>query len=371
VSEQAQAITNYCIKMLQTLSPYSDDFVGQVLQLGCSQAAALHQLRLQGTDTLIRGLGDTFVKILSYKDGVSTMQYIQIFESLYGVNGPLATDVFIDHYNALPSHSKLIAAMLYLSLAEPSVIGIGKRWVIKKQVSEIALQAGKNWKGLNTELQVIDGQRSEARVLDHIPHFLRNLQTLFTTEKDVVFIQQSGGVERLKEIGAGINSICLSMLNRIPTTSMGHVGLPLVHQFLKDANSELLASGVITKEVANERQSLMMQGVLNVRRSLKKEVNPCYHAMLVDLMPNLSKKHAPVLIPRLMNYLAVDEIKANVKDLVSLIEADLPSFKKALKSNVDSGMHHDLVIKLGVDCLFKPTEMQKLKGAKLESALGL
>lgn len=371
MSEQAQAITNHCIKMLQTLSPYSDDFVGQVLQLGHSQSAALHQLRLQGTATLIRSLGDTFVKILSYKDGVSTMQYIQIFERLYGDNGPLATDVGIDHYNALPSHSKLIAAMLYLSLAEPSVIGIGKRWVIKKQVSEIALQAGKNWKGLNTELQVIDGQRPETRVLDHIPHFLRNLLTQFTTEKDVVFIQQSGGVERLKEIGAGINGICLTMLQCIPTTSMGHVGLPLVHQFLKDANNELLASGVITKEVANERLSVLMLGVLNVRRGLKKQVNPCYHAMLVELMPNLSKKHAPALIPRLMNYLTVEEIRAHVKDLVSLIESDLPSFKKALKSNMDSGKQYDMLIGLGLDGLFKPSDLQKFKGAKLESAMGL
>jgi hypothetical protein len=371
VSEQSQAITNHCIKTLQALSPDADDYVDQVLQLGVSQAAALRQLQLVGTSTLIRSLGDYFVRTLSYKSGVSTMQYIQIFEGLCGGGGPLESEGGIDHYDALSKHSTFVAAMLYLSLAEPCVIGIGKRWVIKKQVTEIALEAGKNWKGLNAELQVIDGQRPETRVLDHIPHFLSNLQTQFTKEKDVVLIQQSGGVERLKEIGAGINSICLSVLKRIPTTSMGHVGLPLVHQFLKDANNELLASGVITKEEANERQSVMMQGVLNVRRALKNNVNPCYHAMLVDLMPYLSKKHAPVLIPRLTKYLTSEEIKANVKDLVSFIEADLASFKKALKANVDAGMHYDLVFELGIDCLFKPSELQKLKGIKLESALGL
>lgn len=366
------AITSHCIRVLKTLSPDADNYVDQVINLGVTQAAAIRQQDLRGTPTLLRCLGDTFVKTLAYKGGVTTMNYIHIFEGLCGRHGPLRSDQGIAHYDVLPKHSKFIAAMFYLSRAEFSVIDQGVQTVIKKQVSEIALEAGKNWDGLNAELQMIDAQRPEARTLHDIALILEVLQNQFTTEQDVVFIQKSGGVKRLKEIGAGINAICLSMLKRIPVTSMGHVGLPLVHQFLKDANNELLASGAISQRVANERLTVMMTAVLNVRRKQKKKtVDPCYHEMMVDLMPNLTKEKAPVLIPRLTNYVTVPEIANHLKDPASLIQDDLDGFKMALKKQADASLQYDLVMALGLDGLFEPSELQKLKGAKLESALGL
>ena len=357
-------IMNDCFTQLEFFTPGSDTFIDQVCELAATKANLFS--KMEDRPANMKALVGFFSLNLPVKNGVSTLEYIAIFERLFGIGGPLHGNK-IDHYSMAPN-AQFIAAMYFMQAA-PCLNDPLQQNIIQRHVTEIALEAGKAWKALRAQLEVIDQAKPQARLVESIADLLQNLRLRFHTDNDAVLIQKAGGVERLKEIGADIDAICQGVLTRIHATRLSHVGLPLVHRFIVDATCELQASGKITREVANERLSMMLVAVLNVRRNQKKSVHPCYREMMLELAPRMGKKHASELIPRIGNYLSMEELTSNLKEPLSLI--NLPEFKKALSKHTDAGIQYDLVVKLGLAGLFEASELQELKGAKLESALGL
>lgn len=362
-----ESIINDCINQLRSFTPGSEQFNDQVIDLVTEKAALFSTM--ENSTWNKRWLSETFLMHLSYPAGLSTLDHVHIYERMHCAGGPLyGTE--LDYYNPLPSHSRLIAAMYFFVQTDSNVINISKQHAITKQVTEIALEHGKHWQALQVELALIDGQRPQARLAESIPDLLKNLAEHLHTDKGAVLIQRAGGVERLKEIGADIDDVCKSVLKNLSTTSLLNIILFQVHRFIVDATCELHASGTISREESNERHCRMLRAVLNAKkRDPGKNDQDCYEKMMLELTPHMSKKHAPDLIPRLTSYLTLDEIKDHLKDPLSLI--DLPAFKNGMAKHVDAGMQYDLVVKLGIDGLFKQSELQRLKGQKLESALGL
>lgn len=362
-----ESIINDCINQLRSFTPGSEQFNDQVIELVTTKAALFS--KMENPIWNLRTLSKTFLKHLSYPAGISTLDHIQIYEGMCGANGPLR-DTGFDHYDALSSHSKLIAGLYYFIQADSSFINISKQHAITKQVTEIALEGGQNWQALKVQLELIDNQRPQAKLVASITDLLKNLAEHLYMDSDAVFIQKVGGVERLKEVGADIDRFCQSVLSRLSVSSLKIDGLSQVHRFIVEATNELHASGAITRDESNERHSRMLRAILSARvNKPKKESHESYRPMMLELAPHLNKKHASDLIPRLSKYLSLDEIKSHLKDPLSLI--DLPAFKNGMAKHVDAGMQYDLVVKLGIDGLFKQSELQRLKGQKLESALGL
>jgi 2C-methyl-D-erythritol 2,4-cyclodiphosphate synthase len=367
VSDNPTDIINDCIAAINGLSPDSVDFVDQVIELVTSKAALFS--KMDNPIWNLRTLSKTFLKHLSSPAGISTLDHIKIYEGMYGANGSLR-DTGFDHYDALSSHSKLIAGLYYFIQTDSSFINISKRHTITKQVTEIALEGGQNWKALKVQLELIDNQRPQAKLVASIPGLLKNLAEHLYMDSDAVLIQKLGGVERLKEVGADIDHFCQSVLSRLSVSSLKIDGLSQVHRFIVEATDELHTSGAITRDESNDRHSRMLRAILSARvNKPKKESHERYRPMMLELAPHLNKKHASDLIPRLSKYLSLDEIKSHLKEPLSLI--DPPKFKVGLTKHVDAGMQYDLVVKLGLDGLFEHSELQRLKGAKLESALGL
>jgi hypothetical protein len=364
ISNTPAEIMNDCFTQLEFFTPGSDTFIDQVCELAATKVNLFS--RMEDGPANMRALVGFFTLNLPVKNGVSTLEYIAILERLFGIGGPLHGNK-IDHYSMAPN-AQFIAAMYFIQAA-PGLNDPIKQNIIQRHVTGIALEAGNAWKALRTQLELIDQAKPQARLVESIADLLQNLRLRFHTDNDAVLIQKAGGVERLKEIGADIDAICQGVLERIHATRLSHVGLPLVHRFIVDATSELHASSKITREVANERLSMMLVAVLNVRRNQKKSVHPCYREMMLELAPHMSKQHASELIPRLGNYLPLEELTSHLNDPLALI--NLTEFKKALNKHTDAGIQYDLVVKLGLASLFEGSELQKLKGQKLESALGL
>jgi hypothetical protein len=362
-----ESIINDCIKQLRSFTPGSEQFNDQVIELAVSKSALY--TKMANSIWNLKSLSGTFVRHLSFHAGISTLDFVEIFEGMYGANGPLR-GAGLDYYDPLPTHAKLIAAMHYFMRTDSGFINISKQQAITKQVAEIALEGGKNWQALKGQLALIELQRPQARLAESVPDLLKNLAEHLYMDSDAVFIQKVGGVERLKEVGADIDDVCRAVLKSLSTTSLLNTRLSQVHRLIVDATCELHASGTISREESNERHCRLLRAVLNAkRRDLGKDAHECYQKMMLELTPHMSKKHASDLIPRLTAYLKLDEIKDHLKGPLSII--DLSAFKSGMTKHVDAGMQYDLVVKLGIDGLFKQSELQKLKGAKLESALGL
>lgn len=351
---------------LKGIPDRADDYAEQVYALAVSAAEVLSSVEdyyhrmPQLSRMLLRKFDDS--------SSVSSINHIELLEKLHGSGGPLESYAIEFSYEN-PKNPKLMAALFFFQQNDSVLLDSNGHIFVNKYVGEIAFANAKAWLALRPQIDLVDSARPGQNLLQAIPDLLVNVFGELSTEKDLLFIQKSGGIERLKEVGADLDVICQQVLNKIHITSLAHVSLPIVHQFLKGANEELLASGRITKEESRERHCKVMVGVLNVRKAQKSPAHECYHAMLLELAPHLSLKHASDLIPRLSKYLTVDEITSSVKDLCALI--DVPAFKKALTKHVDAYDRHGLVLELGLGDLFKPSDLQKLKGKKLEAALGL
>jgi hypothetical protein len=358
-------IVNKFSEDMGRIQPSDGDFKDVIVNLVASTVAPFGTDDL---DTKLRPLIDSFGAQMSIISGISGADHIEIGYRIFGEGGPLH-GVRYAYSRPVDSNSPFIAAMYYLHHSRSELLDYRRNSSINKQVMGIAFEGGENWKALQSELRIIDGLNPNTKLLDGVPDQLVKMHMRFWKESDLVFIQKAGGVERLKEVGASLKRITKLGLMNIHKTQLDHVELPLLIQFLKASNIELLASGIITREESKERCSMMLTGVLNARRVQKSPVNGAYHAMMLDLAPSLSKASASNLIPRLSQYLTLNELSEYVK--VSPDCIGMHNFKKALNKHTEIENRYDLLIALGFDSRFKPSDMQKFKVAKLEAALGL
>lgn len=86
MSQASQDIINDCIKTLGSFTPGADDFIDQVCELAASkskQFSTREDLFLN-----MRTLADVFARHLPIRAGASTLDFIRIFERLFGAEGP-------------------------------------------------------------------------------------------------------------------------------------------------------------------------------------------------------------------------------------------------------------------------------------------
>jgi hypothetical protein len=360
-----QDIIHKFIEDLVRIQPGDGDFKDVVFHLVASTVASFGSENL---DIKLRLLTDAFGAQMPIIGGISGVDHIEIGHRIFGEGGPLH-GVRYAYSRPVDSSSQFIAAMYYLHHSGSELLDYRRNSSINKQVTGIAFEGGENWRSLQSELLLMDTLKPNIKLLSGIPDQLEKMHLRFWKEKDLVFIQKAGGVERLKEVGASLKRITKLGLMNVHKTQLDHVELPLLIEFLKSSNSELIATGIITREESKERCSMMMVGVMNLLRVQKSPVNEVCHALLLDLAPSLSKAWASDLIPRLSQYLTLKELSQHVK--VSPDCIGMQKFKKALNKHTEIEHRYDLLIALGLDSLFKPSDIQKLKVAKLESALGL
>ena len=350
---------------LGRIQPRDGDFKHVVFHLVASTVASFG---IENLDINLRLLADAFGTQMPIISGISGVDHIEIGYRIFGEGGPLH-GVRYAYSRPLDSNSQFVAAMYYLHHSGSELLDYRRNSSINKQVIGIAFEGGENWNSLQSELLIMDTLKPNIKLLSGVPDLLAKMHMRFWKEKDLVFIQKAGGVERLKEVGANLKRITKLGLMNIHKTQLDHVELPLLIEFLKASNSELIATGIITREESKERCSMMMVGVMNLQRVQKSAVNDVYHALLLDLAPSLSKAWASDLIPRLSQCLTLNELSQHVK--VSPDCIGMHKFKKALNKHTEIEHRYDLLIVLGLDGLFTPSDIQKLKVAKLESALGL
>ena len=300
--------------------------------------------------------------------GVDAVEFLKFFLETYGEDGLLAYEplfMFLDR-SVSPD---LIGALYYLAKSDFSGVryDLSKRAV--KLTVDIAFQGNHTWRALSTVLQEIDLAKPGYDLLAGIPDLLGKLDQYVASEDDIVFLQSSGGIERIKAVGADPYKVYVAAMARLSPNSINQLSLPVIHRFVKEATEDLKASGTITEVQASKRYSQFLNGVFSALERPKNLGLSCWQPIIHDLAPHASKASGVELVLRLARLNGPDKLGLTPETVRSLVEPE--ALKRAMRQSVDKGDQYDLVVKLGLDGLFEPSDLQKLKGAKLESALGL
>jgi hypothetical protein len=317
---------------------------------------------------LLENLNSFLCAELDKVKNVPPLELIEFFCETYCSDGP-----FADHHFSMnidkSSSTQLLGALYFLAAAEFTGVRDDLRMRAVKVTAEIAFEGKKKWGALSAVLQEIDQANPGYDLLAGIPDMLVNLEKHMVSESDVVFMQKAGGIERIKAVGADPEKVYTSAMQSISTTTLNNAGLPVIHQFAKEVLEDLKASGRITQAQAGERYGQLLEGVfiaLNRSRNFNQD---CWKPLLNDLAPYVNKDSGTDLILHMARVNGPDQLGLSLETVRSMVEPE--AFKNGLSKWVDKGEQLELLKALGIDDLFSEVDINKMKGAKLESALGL
>jgi hypothetical protein len=317
---------------------------------------------------LINTLSYMLVSNLEKARNISALQLIEFFLQVYGSGGPFDHKEFHVKLNNKTS-PQLLGALYFISSAEFTGVDESTRNRAPKVVVDLAFEGQKKWKALSAVLQEIDKAKPGYNLMAGIPDMLMNLEKHMVCESDAVFMQGAGGIERIKAVGADLNKVSASVLQSIDETDMNQAGLPVVFEFVTEATEDLKASGKITLAQAGERYAQMLAGVVCSLRKPKNLKYDCWKPMLNALAPYVGQETGNELVLHLARVNGTANTGLSNEAMRSIIEPE--TFKKSLGKLIDAGDQYDLVIGLGIEDLFTEKEINKIKGQKLESALGM
>jgi hypothetical protein len=365
MTEKAKNFDDYITHLISD-SGSGAVFLDQVYQwaVAATSAKVVDETRSQAMSRLSVYLNSR----LSKTRGVTALDYIDVFERLYGAGQPMAGVPFVTS-KVSTTNIHYLAAIFYVVQRGDFDLGRGTADVIQKVIAHLAFDNGKGWAALKPQLDLIDGARPDIQLTDGIADLLTNLDRLFTADHDVAALQKAGGVERIKSVGASLAKICDALFKDFKHAKLGQKNVGLVYEFLKESSSELLASGVINAAQVDERYAKMINATMLAWSRQKGPVPAEYRNILTELIPRFSKKQGSEIIPRLTKLIPVGEIVQMFSAPREIIDEKL--FKIMLKKHAGGDHGYDLVMALGLDDLFTPLELNGLKGKKLEAALGL
>jgi hypothetical protein len=324
------------------------------------------------SSTLTRNIYDP----LSFSRGrlkdVYANDLIDLLKKVYGLGGPLETQQF-DILPKVVNSPELIGALYFLANSDFNGVSVKTRKRAIKIVAEIALEAQDKWDRVLSVLQKIDKTIPGHGLVESIPDRLGSYHNHMGYAIDVVTLQKAGGVKRLKEVGADPKKVFDAALSQMGKASLYPGSWSFGHAFFKEALEDLKASGRVTDSYLRTAYGSVLRGFLDSleskggRKSLVKYegLKPIFN----DLVPFVSPETASSLAINLSRCNGLEWLGAYREEVVSMIDPD--SFKNGMKSFIESGEHYNLVASLGLEHIFTRTEIYKLKGDKLDSALGL
>lgn len=307
----------------------------------------------------------------SLKD-VNANDIIDVLKTVYGPGGPLESQQFSILPKVIDS-PELIGALYFLANSDFNGVSVKTRKRAIKIVAEIALEAQEKWGKVLAVLQQIDKKIPGHGLVESIPDRLGSFHHHMGYAIDVVTMQKAGGVKRLKEVGADLKKVFDVALSQMGKASLYPGSWSFGHAFFKEALEDLKASGRVTNSDLRTAYGSVLRGFLDSleskggRKSLIKYdgLKPIFS----DLVPFVGPETASSLAINLFRCNGLEWLGAHREDMVSMIDPD--SFKNGLKSLIDPDEHYNLVASLALEHIFTRMELYKLKGDKLDSALGL
>jgi hypothetical protein len=356
--------------MIEEIKNDPRDFAIQALLLAntLSDHLEVHQfdgLRQEVIKNISFSMLATFVKIPA--KALDPMEVIKMIQDVYGEGGPFRgqkTTFAILRDNS-PS---FIAALYYLqSIGEEAVSNIGKSDLANVIVAS-ALVGGRSWKGLESALGQVDALCG-TQFLGAIPTMLENAHLYFGGTRGAQFLQERGGIARLKAIGADLDKVSQAVMTDLASTDLNEVGFPLMYAFLKDATLDLQASGAITRLKAETRFSALMDGVLHALSRPKNLKHACWTPILKDLSKYAGKEVNQIGLVSLAAYLMKHGETLDGFDFKSQVNPD--RFKSALKKVVDGADRYKMIEHFGLESFFTRPELLVFKGDRLKGDLGM
>lgn len=308
---------------------------------------------------------EAFISIPSKQLG--PMEVIKMIEDVFGKEGPLSGQP-VSFSMVRENVPSWIAALHYLqSVGEESVSTIGKS-NITGIVARIAFEGGRNWKALQKALNEVDAGCG-TRFLDSVPDLLENAHKHFSGTTGAQLLQERGGVERAKAVGADLNKLSLAVMSDLTQTNLNERGFPLMYSFLKEATLDLMAAGAISRTEGEGRFSMLFDGALHALSRPKNHKHDCWMPIIQDLSKHAGSAVNQVGLVNLGVYLLEKNSDIQGFSLKSLVEP--VEFKKAVKKAVYEGDRYAFIEKFDVMDHFNRAEMLLIKGARLKADLGM
>lgn len=322
-------------------------------------------LRAQVINSLSSSMLENFIRIPQKHLG--PMEVIKMLEDVFGDSGPFSGQPV--KFSIVNEHQTAwIAALYYLqAIGDKSVTDIGKS-NLKHVIAWVAFEGGKNWNELQEALREVDAGCGTS-LLETVPELLQNAHLLFAESEDASRIQERGGVERVKAVGANLDMLTRSVMSDLPKTSLNEKGFPLMYTFIKEATLDLMAAGVISREEGLGRFTCLFDATLHALTRQKNHRQDCWIPILKDLSSHAGTEVDQLGLVNLCLYLEKKGAELEGFNLRSMLKPD--EFKKALNKAVDQGYQYSFVTRMGLTDLFTSIEMLRLNGSRFSSELGI
>ena len=322
-------------------------------------------LRAQVLKSLSSSMLENFIRI-PQKD-LGPMEVIKMLEDVYGEDGPFSGQP-VNFSIVKENQASWIAALYYLqAIGAKSVADIGKS-NLKCVIAWVAFEGGKHWNGLQEALREVDAGCGTS-LLETVPDLLQNAHLLFVESDDASRIQEHGGVERAKAVGANLDMLTRSVMSDLPKTSLNEKGFPLMYTFIKEATLDLMAAGVVSQDEGLGRFTCLFDATLHALTRQKNHKQDCWIPILKDLSTHAGAEVDQLGLVNLSLYLDKKGVELEGFNLRSMLKPD--EFKKALNKAVDQGYQYNFVTRTGLTDLFTSIEMLRLNGSRFSSELGI
>ena len=300
--------------------------------------------------------------------GVSSLEIINLLIKVYGAGGPLETEE-MSVSTGTSNSPELIGALYFLAHSEHAVITPKTRQQAIKTTVDFAFHGKKKWRELATILKELDRLRPGHSLFSSVHRRLESLEAYVEDAHDAGMLESGGGIKRINAVGADLGRVRASVVRNIGQSRLALSTLPIIHRFVTTSTEALKASGRLSEDQVTETYADFLKCVLGSLNGRKRADDEELRPIFSDLVQYANQETASDLVLQLclMNWL--EDLEADRERVVSMVDPD--DFKKGLESLIHVGDRHGLVTSLGLEQLFSNSEMNTLKGAKLESALGL
>lgn len=308
---------------------------------------------------------ESFIKI--HPKLLGPVEVIRMIEDVFGKDGPLDGQL-VSFSIVSENRPSWIAALHYLkSVGEECVSKVGKSNVTAI-IARVAFEGGRNWKALQKALDEVDAGCG-TRFLDSVPDLLENAHNHFSGSSGAQMLQERGGVQRAKAVGADLNKLSLAVMTDLASTDLNEKGFPLMYAFLKEATLDLMAAGAISREEGTKRFSQLFDGALHALSRPKNHKHDCWLPIIKDLSKHAGATVDQVGLVNLGVYLSEKNENLDGFSFKDLVDSE--EIKKAIKKAVYEGDRYAFIEKYDLMEHFSRPELLLIKGARLKSDLGM
>lgn len=298
------------------------------------------------------------------RDGeMSATDIIRVLESAFGGGGLFAREA-IPWVEPAIGEVKYLAACFYMAMNYAKANRSMSEDCIMK-VASMGFMGEADYTRFKDELKVVEKLypgRSHVDVVDFLVSDL-HMNPRFD-HKNALLVYASGGLARCLEIGTSPAELMHKIMDNLERTPVSVDDFAKLHQFCTDINAHLFENLSISRNTFSDNAEKLLSLTLKLTKS-----RPALGAQLAEKVPSI--RGMGLSVSEIMGFASVTSKGDNqIKEKLAT-----SSFKdveiKAAVQRLDAGVQPQVINRLELNNLFSRSEMNRIKGRRLEQDLGM